>query len=84
MLQAAISELGVCIAPRPFVADDISTGRLLAPHGFIENGQDYVALRRVRRHRKSSLFCAWLQQEAQDLVGASGPYVPCNTSSPPV
>jgi hypothetical protein len=46
------------------VADDILAGRLVAPHGFVESGQDYVALRRKRPHRKSSLFCEWLRAEA--------------------
>lgn len=65
MLEAATAGLGVCIAPWPLVADDIRAGRLVAPHGFVESGQDYVALRRARRHRKSALFSEWLQIEAQ-------------------
>jgi LysR family glycine cleavage system transcriptional activator len=64
MLEAATAGLGVCIAPWPLVADDIHAGRLIAPHGFIESGQDYVALRRARRHHKSTVFCEWLQNEA--------------------
>lgn len=71
MLEAATAGLGVCIAPWPFVSDDIRAGRLIAPHGFIAGGQDYVALRRPRRHRKSSLFCAWLQHEAQQFDASS-------------
>ncbi|PRD55092.1 LysR substrate-binding domain-containing protein [Phyllobacterium myrsinacearum] len=71
MLEAAMGGLGVCIAPWPFVADDIRAGRLVAPHRFIGSGQDYVALRRARRHRKSSLFCAWLAMEAQAFTAAS-------------
>ncbi|MDQ0474264.1 LysR substrate-binding domain-containing protein [Labrys wisconsinensis] len=70
MLEAASAGLGVCIAPWPFVADDVRSGRLAAPRGFIASGQDYVALRRARRHRKSSLFCAWLQDEARDFAAA--------------
>ncbi|MEP7453948.1 LysR family transcriptional regulator [Phyllobacterium sp. SB3] len=64
MLEAASSGLGVCIAPWPFVSDDIRSGRLVAPFRFIESGQEYVALRRNRRHRKSMLFCDWLKEEA--------------------
>lgn len=64
MLEAATAGLGICIAPWPLVADDVRAGRLAAPQGFVESGIDYVALRRRRRHRKSALFCAWLQEEA--------------------
>lgn len=64
MLEAASSGLGVCIAPWPLVADDIRSGRLVAPMGFIDSGQHYVALRRPRRNRKSTAFCDWLEQEA--------------------
>lgn len=70
MLEAALAGLGVCIAPWPLVADDIRAGRLVAPHGFIPSGQDYVALRRARRHRKSSLFCEWLREEAGQFESA--------------
>lgn len=71
MLEAAMAGLGVCIAPWPFVFADIKAGRLTAPRGFIESGKDYVALRRARRHRKSALFCEWLQAEAREFIAAS-------------
>ncbi len=70
MLEAASAGLGVCVAPWPFVADDIKAGRLTAPHGFVGTGKTYVALRRARRHRKSLLFCEWLQGEAQAFANA--------------
>jgi len=65
MLEAASSGLGVCIAPWPLVADDVISGRLAAPNGFIDSGQSYVVMRRARQHRKSSLFCEWLAAEAK-------------------
>ena len=65
MLEAASAGLGVCVAPWPYVTDDIRFGRLTAPLGFLESGHEYVALRRARRNRKSVLFCEWLQKEAQ-------------------
>lgn len=71
MLEAAMGGLGVCIAPWPFVSDDIRAGRLVAPRRFIESGQNYVALRRARQHRKSSLFCEWLRKEAEEFTVAS-------------
>lgn len=65
MLEAARAGLGVCAAPWPYVADDIKAHRLVAPFGFIDSGHSYVALRRSRRNRKASLFCDWLQAEAE-------------------
>ncbi|CPR16637.1 LysR family transcriptional regulator [Brenneria goodwinii] len=68
MLEAAVAGLGVCIAPWPLVSDDIAMGRLVAPFGFIESDQTYVALRRQRKNRNASLFCNWLQQAAGEFV----------------
>lgn len=64
MLEAAVAGLGMCVAPYPLIADDLLAGRLIAPFGFQPSGQTYVALRRPRRHRKSTLFCDWLVEEA--------------------
>ncbi len=52
--------------------DMLRAGRLLAPFGFAPSGQDYVALRRARRHAKSALFCDWLRAEAQRFEAAPG------------
>lgn len=38
LLEAALSGLGVAIAPRLLVADDLASGRLLAPWGFVATG----------------------------------------------
>lgn len=65
MIEAALSGLGMCIAPWPMVADELGSGRLIAPYGFIDSGQSYVAVRRNRQHRKSQLFCDWLAEEAR-------------------
>ncbi len=73
MLEAASAGLGVCVAPWPYVSDDIRFGRLTAPYGFLESGHEYVALRRARRNRKSVLFCEWLHSEAEAYAGASTP-----------
>jgi hypothetical protein len=58
------------VAPWPYVIDDIHAGRLKAPFGFTDSGHDYVALRRARRNRKASLFCSWLQEEADSFSAA--------------
>jgi len=67
MIEAALSGLGMCIAPWPMVADDLASGRLIAPYGLVDSGQSYVALRRNRQHRKSQLFCDWLTEEARQF-----------------
>lgn len=82
MLEAATAGLGVAVAPWPLVAEDIRTGRLIAPHGFVPSGQTYVAIRSERPHKKSAFFCAWLAQEALDFtqgVDPPGPGGPRDT-----
>lgn len=64
MLEAAVAGLGVAVAPRQLVADDLAAGRLVAPFGFVPSGQAYVALRRKRRSRKAATFVDWLVAEA--------------------
>jgi DNA-binding transcriptional LysR family regulator len=73
MLEAACAGLGVAIAPWPYVTDDIRFGKLVAPAGFIESGHEYVALRRARRNRKSSIFCRWLESQAQEFRSENAP-----------
>ncbi|MCS3778580.1 DNA-binding transcriptional LysR family regulator [Tsukamurella ocularis] len=43
-LQAASAGLGIAIGSYPMVADDLSTGRLIAPWGFVPDGSRYVVL----------------------------------------
>lgn len=64
MLEAAVAGLGVAIAPRQLVQDDLAAGRLVAPLGFVPSGQAYVALRRKRRSRKAAAFVDWLVKAA--------------------
>ena len=76
MLEAARAGLGVCVAPWPYVSEDIHSGRLQAPMGFLDSGHTYVALRRARRNRKSSLFCDWLRTEAIEFLKSDPPTAP--------
>lgn len=71
MLEAAVAGLGICIAPWPLVADDIAAGRLVAPFGFVDSGQMYVALRRRQRNKKSLTFCTWLTEAAHEFAQSS-------------
>ena len=47
-LEAASAGLGVAIGPYPLVANDLESGRLVAPLGFVEDGTRYVLLARSR------------------------------------
>lgn len=82
MLEAARAGLGVCVAPWPYVSEDIHSGRLEAPMGFLDSGHGYVALRRARRNRKSSLFCDWLRAEAIDFLKSDPPTMPGDPPRP--
>lgn len=42
LLEAALAGLGVAIAPEPLVADDLASGRLLAPWGFCQTSASWV------------------------------------------
>ncbi|MFD2263171.1 LysR substrate-binding domain-containing protein [Lacibacterium aquatile] len=63
-LEAAVAGLGVAIAPRHLVAEDIRAGRLAAPFGFRASGGRYVARHRRRPSPAVQRFCEWLRQEA--------------------
>jgi len=70
MLEAAIAGLGVSVSPWPLVAEDILSGRLIAPFGFIESGLSYVVLKRRKQNRKAALFCGWLKKAADEYSGS--------------
>ena len=65
-LEAAVSGLGVCIAPWHLVMDDVRAGRLVAPLGFGESRYQYVARRRAGADARLDTFCRWLEQQAGD------------------
>lgn len=62
LLQAAASSFGVAIGPEPLVADDLASGRLVAPFGFVPNGLAmYVLYPKAYAHNRQILaFCDWL------------------------
>jgi LysR family transcriptional regulator, glycine cleavage system transcriptional activator len=71
-LAAAANGLGVCVSPLHLVLDDIASGRLRAPFGFVASGYRYVARPRLPLSRKTRHFIAWLQREAAaDATSAS-------------
>ncbi|WDS36469.1 LysR family transcriptional regulator [Pseudoxanthomonas sp.] len=64
LLEAAASGLGVAIAPRQLVAEDLASGRLLAPWGFTRTSGNWVlcAPRRAADARLTAL-AEWLRAE---------------------
>ena len=44
LLEAAVAGLGVAVAPRPLVMEDLKLGRLVAPFGFVRSGRQYCLL----------------------------------------
>lgn len=66
LLEAAVAGLGIAIAPEPLVADDIATGRLLAPWGFVETDAQWVlcAPKRTTNPRIDRL-ADWLRNSLQ-------------------
>lgn len=49
LLEAAVAGLGVAIAPQQLVSDEIATGRLLAPWGFVPSGAQWWLCADARR-----------------------------------
>ena len=69
LLEAAVAGLGIAIAPEPLVTDDIATGRLLAPWGFVETDAQWVlcAPKRAANPRIDRL-AEWLRDSLQTQV----------------
>lgn len=64
LLEAAIAGLGVAIAPAPLVADDLASGRLLAPWGFQPTASAWVlATPRRTPDRRCTALANWLREE---------------------
>lgn len=64
LLEAAVAGLGVAIAPEPLVADDIASGRLAAPWGFVETDARWVlCMPRGGENRNTALLTEWLRKE---------------------
>jgi DNA-binding transcriptional LysR family regulator len=66
MLEAAASGLGIGIASFPLVENDLKTGRLVAPFGFVPSGNSYCVLhaRQVADNAKIAAFRSWIVSTA--------------------
>lgn len=64
LLEAAIAGLGVAIAPEPLVADDLRSGRLLAPWGFRPTTAAWILVTSRRSSDpRSTVLANWLREE---------------------
>lgn len=69
MLEAAVAGLGIAIAPHQLVADDIASGRLLAPWKFRPTRASWVlCTARGSTDPRVALVAAWLRGE----LGSAG------------
>ncbi|WP_313087187.1 LysR family transcriptional regulator [Pseudomonas sp.] len=63
LLEAALAGLGVAIAPEQLVADDLKSGRLLAPWGFVETDARLALWVPSRRpDRRAERLADWLRR----------------------
>ncbi|WP_341961126.1 LysR family transcriptional regulator [Pseudomonas sp. RC10] len=64
LLEAAVSGLGIAIAPEPLVADDLKAGRLAAPWGFSETpAQLALWVPKRAADGRARQLAQWLKQE---------------------
>jgi LysR family transcriptional regulator, glycine cleavage system transcriptional activator len=73
MLEAAMAGLGVAIGFWHLVADDVRSGRLLAPFGFVPTGRHYTALMPLQPRKGAQAFSQWLSGEAASFMTAQPP-----------
>lgn len=66
LLEAAAGGLGAAIGSYPLVEQDLASGRLVAPFGFVESGTSYCLLhpRDTAKAPKIAAFRAWIMGEA--------------------
>jgi LysR family glycine cleavage system transcriptional activator len=66
MLEAAASGLGIGIASFPLVENDLKSGRLVAPFGFVPSGNSYCVLhaRQAANNAKIAAFRSWIVSTA--------------------
>lgn len=74
VLQAAVDGLGVALGPLPLVADELASGRLVAPFAgpsIDARGYWWVARREVANAPLVEQFCGWLEAQAKGAAPAA-------------
>lgn len=69
-VQAASAGLGVTMASMMMVQDELASGQLVAPFGFVRDGSGYFLLsaQPTEESPKCSAFRHWLESQAQASV----------------
>jgi DNA-binding transcriptional LysR family regulator len=64
LLEAAVGGLGVAVAPRPLVIEDLKLGRLVAPFGFVRGGRQYCLIHptELAGVSKVRIFRSWIER----------------------
>lgn len=60
-IEAALNGLGAAVAPWHLVANDVLSGRLVAPFGFVQSNYRYVVKTERPGRRKAEHFVDWLR-----------------------
>ncbi|UYG04646.1 LysR family transcriptional regulator [Halomonas sp. LR3S48] len=69
LIEAAVAGLGVAIAPRLLVEDDLRKGRLVAPWGFVETPARLCLWLSPSGNQRSSIrLIEWLKRELNDML----------------
>lgn len=67
-IQAALAGQGIALASFLMVADEIQSGQLIAPYGFIEDGSAYYLLspKEIARDSSIGIFTDWLLSQINE------------------
>lgn len=69
VLDAALAGLGAAVLPWTIVAEYVTTGRLIAPSGFVADGGALVAIRSdADTGRAARIVIRWLADQAQETA----------------
>ncbi len=70
-IQAAVAGLGAAMASRLMVGDELASGQLKAPYGFVRDGSAYVLLcpSSLAESDKCQRFTGWVTEQAQRSLG---------------
>lgn len=71
-IQAVLNGLGAAIVPWHLVAEDIASGRLIAPFGFRSSDYRYVVKVEQQGRLKSDQFVRWLREAIVDFGSPGG------------